>query len=69
MRIENAEQGSGDFRKLILDFQMNPGGKKRETLQEPLDVRIFTTIGFQREARGDFRIFFRKLRSHLPQER
>ena len=48
---------------------MNPGGKKRETLQEPLDVRIFTTIGFQREARGDFRIFFRKLRSHLPQER
>jgi hypothetical protein len=69
MRIKNAEKGLSDFRKIVVDFEMDAGGEKGESLNEALDVRVFTDVRAEDEARGDLWIFFGKLSAHLAQER
>ncbi len=64
MGIQNTEQSFGDFRKLIVDLEMDPRGQKREPLQQPLHVRIGALfIGFQHQPLRDLRIFPREFRA------
>jgi hypothetical protein len=65
MRVENTEQGFRDFGKFVVDFEMNARGQKREGFNETLDMRIFATVGIEKQTRGDFRIFLGELRAHL----
>jgi hypothetical protein len=67
MRIEDAEQGLGDFGKFVVDFKMNAGGEEGEGFEQALDVRIVALIGFEDEAAGDFRIFLAELGAELAE--
>jgi hypothetical protein len=46
MRIQDAQQGFRDLRKLVVDFQVNACGKKREGLQQALHMRVFALVRF-----------------------
>jgi len=55
--------------KIVVDPQMHARRKQRERFDHALDVRIFTTVGFEQQTRRDLGILVGKLRSDLAQER
>ena len=65
MGKEHLQQGGTDLRKIIVQLEMHTGCEQRETLEKTLDVRIFTAIRFQGEARGQPGIFLGELGPHL----
>ncbi len=69
MRIEDAQQRFGDFRKLVVYFEMNARREEREGLQHTFHVRILALVGFEQKARGDLGILLRELRAHLAEKR
>src|SRR5258708_466307 len=68
MRIENVEKGLGYLGKLVVDLEPGASGKKGEGLDHALDMRVFASIGPERQRRGDLGIFCGDLRSHRAQE-
>src|SRR5690242_8538941 len=56
IRENGFEQALGEARKLSVQLEMNTGGEKGETFQEPFDVGVlagFLGIEIQREAASD----------------
>ena len=53
MRIQNVEQGLGNFGELVIDLMMNPPGQQREALDEALYVRILAFVGLERQTARD----------------
>ena len=67
MRIDDPQQRLGDLRKLVVDLEVHPGGKKGECFEQPLDMRIFAFGGLDDQPRSYLGIFFGELDSALPQ--
>jgi hypothetical protein len=67
--IQNAEQGLGDFRKLVVDFEVDARGQEGEGLQHALDVRVLALVGFKHQAGGDLGVLGGELGAHLAQKR
>jgi hypothetical protein len=56
MRVEDAEQGIGELRELIVELAANPTRQERERFDQPLDVRVVAPCSFQQEPSGRVRI-------------
>ena len=50
MRIKNGEKGFRDFRKFIVNFQVDARSQERGRFNQSFHVGIFTTIGLQKQA-------------------
>ncbi len=68
MRVEDPEQGFGDFREIVVNFQVDAGGEKGEGLDQALDVRVGALIALQQLARGNLGVALGELRAHLAHE-
>jgi hypothetical protein len=47
VRVEDAEEGVGEFRKLVVDLMMHPRCQESKTLQQALDMGVLTFTCFQ----------------------
>ena len=63
MRIDDLEQRLREARKLRLELELNAGGEERDTLEQPLDIRIVDFEAVHPEARRYLWELFGELRS------
>jgi hypothetical protein len=68
MRVKDVEQTLRDLGEFIVDFQMNARGEKGKPLEQPLDMRIVTSVHIQLQTRGNLRVLFGELLPHLSKE-
>jgi hypothetical protein len=68
MGIKDVEQSLGNLREFIVNFQMDARGEKGKTLEEPLDMRIVTSVHVQLQTRGDLGVLFGEFLPQLPEE-
>ena len=47
VRVEDAEEGVGEFRKLVVDLMMHPRCQESKSLQQALDMGVLTFTRFQ----------------------
>jgi len=51
VRVEHIEQRFADFREVIVDLEMDPGGEEGERFQQALDVRVGAAVRLEQEPR------------------
>ena len=56
MRVQDAEQGVGQFREVVLELGPGAGVEVGERLDEPLDVRVLAGVRAEAQASGDLRV-------------
>src|SRR5262249_47211580 len=47
VRVEDAQEGVGEFRKLVVDLMMHPCCQESKSLQQALDMGVLTFARFQ----------------------
>jgi hypothetical protein len=65
VRIDHFQQVLGEHRILRVELELHACGEKRETFQQPFDVRVRALEAFHAEPAGDLRVRSRELRAHL----
>jgi hypothetical protein len=65
MRRDDAEQGGGNFREIVLDAQVDSSRQKCESFKETLDMRVVAAVRLQEQAAGDAGILLGKLTPKL----
>src|SRR5690606_40001775 len=66
VRIDELEQMLREARELGLELQLHARSEERESLEEPLDIRVRDLRrAVDAEAAGDLRILLGELRAHL----
>ncbi len=68
VRVKNREERLDDFRKFVVDFEMDASGEKGEGLEHALNMGIFAFPGFELKTAGDFGITLRELGSGMAEE-
>ncbi len=67
VRIENREQSFSDFRKFIVNFQMDAGSQERGGFNQAFDMGILAPSRLEQQTGGNFRVFLREVGAHLTQ--
>ncbi len=60
MRVEDIQQGVGEFRKLIVQPGLGAGGEERHAVQQAGDMRVIDRIRAEAQPAGDFWMGFGK---------
>lgn len=66
MRIERVKERFGYLGEFIIKLEADPGGKKSERLDHPLNVRILYLFLVEEQPSGDLRVSPCELCTHTP---
>ena len=69
VRVQRVQKGLRDLGEFIVQLVMYPASQQRESLDQPLHMRVFTLlVRLQQQTARNLRIFLGELTRHLTDE-